>query len=301
MEDKISVIVPVYNCAPYLDKCLDSLVSQTYKNIEIILVDDGSTDTGGKICDRRAGTDSRFKVIHKPNGGLSSARNAGLEIASGNYFMFVDSDDWVEPEFCEKALQEIKSKGVSIVSFGLRFVYNDHTESKAIKEPRCISASDAILYTINEEEPIYNYVCNKIFSCSLFDGIIFPEGYRFEDIAVMYLLFDRAKKIYVSDAILYNYLQRNNNITSTYNETKSIRDRFNLWIDRLKFLKAHYPEVYMTALKEATDQAVDILVHFYKSADLSRKAFRFLKQYKKDIVGINDSRLLRLWYKYHII
>lgn len=300
MENKISIIVPVYNCEPYINKCIDSLICQTYKNIEIILVDDGSTDAGGKICDNRAKNDNRIKVIHKHNGGLSSARNMGMKYASGDFLMFVDSDDWVEHNFCETALSEIERNGVSLVSFGLRYVYKDHLHECFISEPRIMSASESILYTINDKEPVFNFVCNKIFSRTLFEGITFPEGYRFEDIAVTYRLIDRAKTIFVSNAVLYDYLQRDGNITSTYNDVKSISNRFDIWLERLKFLKIHYPEVYMAALKEMADQAVDIIVHFYKSLELTRKALSFLEIYKKDIETINDSRLLKLAYKCHI-
>lgn len=300
MENKISIIVPVYNCEKYINKCIDSLVNQTYKNIEIILVDDGSTDLGGKICDDRSKTDRRLKVIHKQNGGLSSARNVGMQYATGSYLMFVDSDDWVDIDFCEKALSEIKKHNVSLASFGLRYVYKDHTQVSSINKPRLISSSEAILFTINDKEPLYNYVCNKIFLKSLFDGIKFPEGYRFEDIAVMYKLFDKAKTIYVSNSILYNYLQRDNNITSTYNDVKSIGDRFEIWIERLGFLRLNYPDVYETALKQVTDQAVDILVHFYKSLKLSRKAYNFISYNKKDIRAINNSRLLKFGFLFHV-
>lgn len=102
MEEKISVIVPVYNVEKYLERCVESIFKQTYKNIEIILVDDGSTDNSGKICDKFLKKDERVKVIHKENGGLSDARNAGLEILSGKYIMFVDSDDWISPAMVEK-------------------------------------------------------------------------------------------------------------------------------------------------------------------------------------------------------
>lgn len=300
MESKISIIVPVYNCELYINKCIDSLISQTYKNIEIILIDDGSTDSGGNICDNIAKLDNRIKVIHKQNGGLSSARNVGMQIATGNYLMFVDSDDWVEKVFCERALYEIKKNNVSLVSFGLRYVYKDHCQECFINKPRLMNSSEAIFFTINDKEPVYNYVCNKIFSKSLFDDIKFPESYRFEDIAVMYRLFDKAKTIFVSDDILYNYLQRDNNITSTYNEVKSVGDRFKLWIERLKFLNIYYPEVYKIALKQATDQAVDILVHFYKSIELTRTALNFISHNKKDIKIINDSRLLKLGFTCHL-
>ena len=102
--DLISIIVPVYNVEKYIHECVDSIINQTYKNIEIILVDDGSPDNCGKICDEYAKKDNRIKVIHKPNGGLSDARNHGIDVANGEWLMFIDSDDWIEPNMAEKLL-----------------------------------------------------------------------------------------------------------------------------------------------------------------------------------------------------
>ncbi len=110
MDELISVIVPVYKVEDYLSRCVDSILSQTYRNIEVILVDDGSPDKCGEICDRYAQHDPRVRVIHKENGGLSDARNAGIEIAQGQYISFIDSDDWVHPEFLESLYQLTRSK-----------------------------------------------------------------------------------------------------------------------------------------------------------------------------------------------
>ena len=116
----VSVIVPVYNVAPYLEQCLDSIVNQTYQNLEIILVDDGSTDESGAICDRYAEQDGRIQVVHKENGGLSSARNVGLDKMTGEWVLFVDSDDWIELNTLE-LLFEQKNEHAEIVEFGIYF------------------------------------------------------------------------------------------------------------------------------------------------------------------------------------
>lgn len=129
MNDLISIIVPVYNVEKYLNKCIDSIINQTYKNIEIILVDDGSTDNSGKICDEYLLRDSRIKVIHKNNGGLSSARNEGINISSGEYIGFVDSDDWVEPNMYEEMYKKILYSNADIVDCG----YWKEYENKSIK------------------------------------------------------------------------------------------------------------------------------------------------------------------------
>ena len=118
----VSVIVPVYNVEEYLRKCIDSIVAQTLKDIEIILVDDGSTDGSGTICDEYASQDKRVRVVHKINGGLSSARNTGIEAASAPFLMFIDSDDWVEPNFCEKPYLAAKNNNADLVLFSFRIV-----------------------------------------------------------------------------------------------------------------------------------------------------------------------------------
>lgn len=300
-EKKISIIVPVYKCEQYLAKCVDSLLCQTYSNIEIILVDDGSPDKCGDMCDAYASQDVRIKNIHKPNGGLSSARNAGMRQATGDYLMFVDSDDWVEKNFCEKALQVLLQNNVRLVSFGLRFAYTNREELKHTSNPRLMEAGEALCHTINDDEPIYNYVCNKIFDRHLFEGIEFPEGKNFEDIAVMYKLIDKAENVYVAEHVLYNYLQRDGSITSSYNSLRSIRDRFAVWQERLPFLKNKYHKAYLLALGQCTNQAVDILVHFWKSGKLTQKAIRFLKEYKQDILPINSSHVLQICYNLRLI
>lgn len=119
--------------------------------------------------------------------------------------------------------------------------------------------------------PIYNYVCNKIYLRSVFDGITFPEGYVFEDMAIVYCIIDRANTIFVSNAVLYNYVQRVGSITSSYNQTSSINDRFEIWLKMLPFLKKHYYKAYVVVLKITVDQAIDIIAHFYKSLMLTKK------------------------------
>lgn len=135
MSDLVSVIVPVYNVEKYLARCLDSIINQTYTNLEIILVDDGSKDSSGQICDEYAAKDQRIKVIHKQNGGLSSARNAGLDIASGSYIEFVDSDDWIDKDTVKENLELIINENSNVVFFNHYQVFDDHIyECELLKE-----------------------------------------------------------------------------------------------------------------------------------------------------------------------
>ena len=241
----ISVIIPVFNVEKYLPKCLDSVINQTYKNIEIILVDDGSKDSSGRICDEYAQQDSRIIVVHKENGGLSSARNAGLDIATGDYVMFVDSDDYVEPYFCEIPLKLAKENNVEIVSFGYYRVYEDGRKIEfKTSNPRIISTNEGIFQLIKKTDVIYNLPCNKFFKRTLFREIRFPLGKEYEDQATTYLLFHKASGIYVSDCILYNYLYRETSISAVWNKPKSIIARFAIWLDRLTFIEKNYYFIY---------------------------------------------------------
>jgi len=205
------VIVPVYNVEKYLEKCLNSIVNQTYQNLEIILVDDGSPDGCGAICDKYAAQDQRIRVIHKENGGLSSARNAGLEIATGEYINFVDSDDWIEPDMYEYLLSGAQQAGADIVVCGMFEELPDRQH--------CHSWHDA--ETFNTEEGLEQLFLRKKYSHSawaklyrrtLFADVRFPDGRNFEDIATTYRVFEKAQIVRLLPKAKYHYLQRNDSI-----------------------------------------------------------------------------------------
>lgn len=244
MEPLVSIIVPIYKIEKYLRQCIDSLVAQTYRNIEIILVDDGSPDNCGKICDEYAGKDSRIKVIHKKNEGLSVARNTGIDIAKGDYLMFVDSDDWVEPPFCERALQTAILQGVDCVAVGVNVI----NESGPIIKydtalPGFLSIEETISRLIDGRSP-FNVVWNKIFKRSLFKTIRFPRGIIYEDQAVMYLLLHQSNGVYVIGDKLYNYRRRVDSLSGDNYSPQMIRCRFEVWSQRLMFLESYYPGFY---------------------------------------------------------
>ena len=247
MEEKlISIIVPIYNVEQYLKRCVNSLINQTYRNLEIILVDDGSPDKCPQICDEYAAIDSRVKVLHKPNGGLSDARNKGLDIATGDYIMFVDSDDWIEINTCKDIITYIYTQNADVVVFGLNSVYDT---GKIVKTKKgligCVEKEECLKYMIYRimDGGVFNYVCNKIFSAQLFDGLRFPLGRLAEDQGFTYKLIHKANKIYVTDKPLYNYYQRSDSISSSRYYPRVIKDRHELWLDRLSFIKEFYPRL----------------------------------------------------------
>ncbi len=273
----ISVIIPVYNVEKYLPKCLDSVISQTYKQLEIIIVDDGSTDNSGIICDEYALRDNRIIVFHQVNGGLSAARNTGLDIAKGEYVMFVDSDDYVEPTFCEKPLRIAIREQVDIVSFGYFQIGKQSTIVNKTNKPRIVRSSEAIKISITLDDVIHGYVWNKLYNRNLFDEIRFPIGRTFEDQGVNYLLYNSANFIYISDVVLYHYCRRDNSISKAYYSPKCIMDRFELWYDRLRFIQDNYPEIESVQIQQLAKEA--IFAFLYVSS---------LPQYKPFIKKVED-------------
>lgn len=295
----ISIIVPVYKVENYLSKCINSLIQQTYDNIEIILVDDGSPDKCGIICDEYAQLDKRIVVIHKKNGGLSSARNAGLDIARGDFIMFVDSDDWVELNFCEDALNLAISNNVECVAFG----YFEYREGKLFdyktQNPRIMPAEEAIRHLIKIDEVIYNLAWNKIYSRRLFEKIRFPEGRLFEDQGVTYKVIDLAQELYVSNHQLYHYYRRDDSITGSKNIPRFINDKFDLWVERLPYFKNKYPLLYKEEIEHLAWHSMGGLlsIDWEKEKDLKNKLECFLRYYRKDILSLDiKSKSFLLFY-----
>lgn len=213
MNELISVIVPVYNVEKYLRKCIDSIRKQTYLNLEIILVNDGSTDNSDKICNEYAKEDKRIRVINKTNGGLSSARNSGLEVANGTFIAFVDSDDWIESNMIEKMLSVALKEKADIVHCGIKQVGENGDIYKVLFEDNIIlNSNDEILRAYFTEE-ISVIVCNKLFKRKVIDNIRMIEGKNNEDnMYCIEVLLRTNKLVSISDAF-YNYLQRNDSIT----------------------------------------------------------------------------------------
>ena len=301
-KSKISIIIPIYNVEPYLKKCIDSIILQSYSNLEIILVDDGSPDNCGNMCDDYASKDSRIVVIHKQNGGLSSARNAGINIAKGDYLMFVDSDDWVEKDFCETALKKKKKKKVDCLAFGYFKHENNIVIPKFTDHPRYLLAEEAIRSIVNLDDIIYNFAVNKIYSKKVFKDIRFPVGRLFEDQGTTYRIFDYVGKIYVSNSPLYHYISRSGSIMNQKYKPKAINDKFDLWVERLHFIKNNYPSVYNDQLLQIVKFTIEALrvLRWNKDVVLRKKIEFFLKDNKEKIKSLNiKSNFLSLFYNFY--
>jgi len=214
----VSVIVPIYNVEDYVKKCLDSLAVQTLEDVEFILIDDGSIDNSGKIADQYS-SDSRFQIFHTENRGLSAARNYGIDQSHGEYLMFVDSDDWVAPEFCRVPYETAITNNADLVIFQAYRVKNGKTK-KYNRATKNISAGTIDNYTAIKCGS--NVAWNKMYKKDLFNNIRYPEGRVFEDIATTHKLIHIAKSIYMIKTPLYYYVNRKNSITHTL--TNSILD-----------------------------------------------------------------------------
>lgn len=230
-DNKISIIVPVYNAEKYLEECLDSLIEQTYKNIEIILIDDGSTDKSACICDEYAEKDKRVKILHQKNSGVSVARNKGLDKHTGDYVMFVDSDDWIEPNTCEILINKITAEKKDLL------IYNYYLERKNFSEKNSDFMCDndvnflqkiqakLLAPTINIENIKCNGIslaCTKIISSKILKKSRFLfEGKKalFEDGLFYYLLFEENINVGIVNEHLYHYRIISTSATHAYNES----------------------------------------------------------------------------------
>lgn len=214
MEDLISVVIPIYNVEKYLKKCVESILKQTYENIEIILVDDGSLDNCGNICEEFANIDNRIKVIHKKNGGLSDARNHGIKIAKGKYITFVDSDDYVEKTYIEKLYNAIKINGTKISQCNILIVNdNEKVLEKLGYSSKLIKYGKDMIIDFYGQHGIENIVVwNKMYLIDLFKNLKYPKGKIHEDEFITYKILYNTDKIAIIDDYLYNYRQNNNSI-----------------------------------------------------------------------------------------
>lgn len=239
-DTKISIVVPIYRVEPYLRKCLDSIVNQTYQNLEIILVDDGSPDNCGEICNEYAARDQRVKVIHQENGGVSSARNAGLAAATGDWLGWVDPDDWVELDMYEYLLEKAMAWQVDVAVCGRMEVYQDHQVSMGWERETILSREEAIGYLL-EDGLLRNYLWDKLWRREIFRDIVFPVGRTFEDVAITYRLLEKTDKVVCLPKCKYFYLQRGDGIVRSV----ALGDPVNYYVaakERYSYLKDQYPQ-----------------------------------------------------------
>lgn len=247
-ESLISIIVPIYKVEKYLDRCVKSIVDQTYRNLEIILVDDGSPDYCPAMCDAWKEKDNRIKVIHKKNGGLSDARNAGMKVANGELIGFVDSDDWIAPDMYQHLYETMKSDNSDIATCGVEMIWEDGTPAQMLTQSGCcILDSEGAIQALIEESLIKQPVWYKLYRMELIRDILFPVGKYHEDVFWSYQVVGKAQKVSVSDKIGYYYLQRGESIMGEGYSLKRL-DAIEAYGIRLEYITEKYPVLEKKAL-----------------------------------------------------
>ena len=237
----ISVIIPVYNVEKYISQCLDSVCNQTYSDLEIVLVDDGSTDDSGEICDKYACQDKRIHVIHQENSGAAAAKNAGLQVASGEYISFVDSDDFLEPNAYRYMIQVMQTQGADIVQCSYRDVFKDHTKEHVLKNMTLNQIDFLALFT---EDWTCALLWDKLYKRSLFEGVSFETGHKIDDEYFTYRGIMNAKKIVRDSQIVYNYRKRASSVMySPASVQRIIADRIDYLRKRRKNVIASFPQL----------------------------------------------------------
>lgn len=243
MKGLISVIVPVYNVAAYLPQCVESILSQDYTNLEVILIDDGSTDNSGAICDEFAQKDSRIRVIHQKNGGAAAAKNAGLRIATGEYLSFVDSDDFLEPGAYSYMVEVLGEKQADVVQCAHRDVFRNRTSDRFSDRERCVINASAYLAQYTRDWSCA-LLWNKLYRRELFDGIFFEEGHKIDDEYFTYQGIMNARYVVCDSRIVYNYRKRRSSVMySPQSARQIVQDRVDYLNKRCLKVGSRFPEL----------------------------------------------------------
>ena len=238
---KLSVIVPVYNVEQYIHKCVDSILSQTYADFELVLVNDGSPDNCGKICDEYASKDNRVKVIHKKNGGVSEARNVGLDVATGEYISFIDPDDWIDKDMYEQTIGYMDDNDLDIVCFDVEEVRTNKSFVRYKYNGDKSFTSHEALYEILIDG-IDNSPCNKIYKKYTWEGVFFPVGRRFEDVATIYKTFHNANMVGYMRKAYYHYFRREGSAIALSFDAQRRSENFIGYKERYEFAQVHCKE-----------------------------------------------------------
>ena len=240
-DELISIIVPVYNVECYLEKCIESICGQTFPRLEIILVDDGSTDRSGPICDEWAMKDPWIRVIHKENGGLSAARNAGIEAASGGWYMFVDSDDTITPDTIERMYEAATAHNCEMAVCNMVRIYDDGATEPFYSPVRELTVWEGQQRFETLKQPS---ACNKLFRADLFWNVRFPKGKYYEDTFVYHILAHRANRIVLTGHDGYYYLSRRESILGQPIYTDRYFDFIEAVYTRMTYLLEHQVDYY---------------------------------------------------------
>lgn len=271
----ISIIIPIYNIETYLHSSIQSVLAQSFTDFELILTDDGSTDSSGTICDEYAATDSRVRVIHKTHGGPSTARNAGIETALGEYIGFVDGDDWIEPDMYELLYKNSVTYDADLSACGFIKIseYNSIRFTSVNALPECYDSEEALRAMFRKSNMRYS-ACNKLFRRKLFDTIRYPEGIMMEDKSTTYKLIHLSNRIVWCPSPKYHYFMRSDSIMHTQ-FSKNQSGIYAVNKELLTFIEAHYPSLICTARASYAAECAKTLaymgnVRFYRASNFKK-------------------------------
>ena len=295
MGEKISVIVPVYNVEPYLERCVESILKQTYRNLEILLVNDGSTDKSGELCDRLALRDHRIRVIHKENGGLSDARNRGIDEASSDLIAFVDSDDYIDEDMYETLYRQMVSSKADLSMCGHYDVYHQIPEKQVAAIKTWELTPKEAIKMVMEAKVLSVTAVNKLYKKDLFEQLRFQIGKIAEDAFIMVDLIHHCSKVVATNEKKYYYVHRENSITTQKFSLKFL-NVIEAYEQNAKIISENYPDLYDVAIMRlnwAYFYVLDRLLvdNDFKDKVLEDRLISYLKKNKKSI--LMDSRFTR--------
>ena len=288
-EELISAIVPIYNVRPYLEKCFDSIARQSYQNLEIILVDDGSTDGSGELCEDLSKRDGRVRVIHKKNGGLGSARNVGIDAARGAILSFVDSDDWIEPGMYETLSGIMCRENAQIIACGIKKVsetgevsyYQDN-----LKERSVYTREEALL-ELPKNERLSNSMCNKLFRRETIQGLHINEQIYYEDNPFTPQCIARAERIAYTAEPFYCYFERTGSISRKKFSEREF-DRVTADRMRLEFYHEHFPQCEYAAAIAYIGSGLKVYYQSRRCQEARKRRVQLKEELKRTIRNYPD-------------
>lgn len=292
-EELISIVVPVYKVEDYVEKCVRSIMAQDYKNLEILIVDDGTPDHSGEICDRLALEDSRISVFHTPNGGLSAARNVGIDHAHGEFIGFVDSDDWIEPDMYSFLYKTLKEHDADISVCSHYIDKGSKIKCKHKHNQLIVCDKDMSMNLLIKDKYLHNYAWDKLYRRTLFDGLHYPEGILYEDIAFTYKVVDRARLLVIHGLPKYHYTVRPGSIVSARYAINRNISYFNSEFILMNFMVEH-------GYKDGAMHLVRRGIHTIKRLIMSSATDDMLNDILERIrpfhyVGVKEIGLINVW------
>ena len=295
IKEKISIIVPVYNVEAYLEKCVESILKQTYTNLEILLVNDGSTDKSGELCDKLALRDHRIRVIHKENGGLSDARNRGIDEASSDLIGFIDSDDYIDEDMYETLYRQMVASKADLSMCGHYDVYHQIPEKQVAEIKTWELMPEEAIKMVMEAKILSVTAVNKLYKKALFEQLRFRIGKIAEDAFIMVDLIHQCSKIVATNEKKYYYVHRENSITTQKFSLKFL-NVIEAYEQNAKIISENYPDLYDVAIMRlnwAYFYVLDRLLvdNDFKDKVLEDRLISYLKKNKKSI--LMDSRFTR--------